>query len=237
MPSSKEKIKEMKKVAAYAAIDCVGEEGIVGVGTGSTVNYFIDALAEIKHRVTGVVASSKASVDRLKAHQFEILDSNSVDIIPVYVDGADEIDPYFHMIKGGGGALTGEKIIASISKQFICIADQSKKVEMLGSFPVAVEVLPLARSSVARAIVRLDGKPVYREGVITDYGNIILDVYGLKIINPVQLEEQLNNIPGVVTNGIFARHPADVLLLGTETGLHRFYRTDISLANEDANCC
>ena len=215
---------EMKKAAAEAAVEFVEENSIVGVGTGSTVNYFIDALIAKKNFIEGAVSSSKESAERLKKLGIPVFDLNSVDEVPVYVDGADEVNEHLQMVKGGGGALTGEKIIASVAKKFICIAHQEKKVELLGSFPVAVEVIPLARSFVGREIVKLGGDPVYREGFVSDYGNIILDVYNLKILDPLKLEEQLNNIPGVVTNGIFAKRPADVLLLASEKGVEKLAR-------------
>lgn len=210
---------DMKKSAAESAIKFIEENSIIGVGTGSTVNYFIDALAKIKNNIQGAVASSKASAERLKKQGIPVFESNNVDKISIYVDGADEINDHFQMIKGGGGALTGEKIIAAISDIFICIADQSKKVDLLGQFPLPIEVIPLARSYVAREIVKLGGNPFYRTGFVTDYGNVILNVHHLEMIDPIVLESTLNNIPGVVTNGIFAKRPADILLLGNETGL------------------
>jgi ribose 5-phosphate isomerase A len=213
---------EMKQAAALAALDYIQDDWIVGVGTGSTVNYFIEALATIKGRIDGTVASSNASKDLLKAHGIPVYDVNGVNQIQIYVDGADEINPYLQCIKGGGGALTGEKIIAVQAKKFICIADQSKKVGMLGAFPLAVEVIPMARSYVAREIVKLGGDPVYRQGFVSDYGNVILDVHNLSIMEPIKLEEQLNNITGVVANGLFAKRSADVLLLGTEKGVETY---------------
>jgi ribose 5-phosphate isomerase A len=206
----------MKKVAAVAALEFVEEDSVIGVGTGSTVNFFIDALATIKHKIEGTVSSSEESTKRLKAHGIQVFELNAINELSIYVDGADEINQNLQMIKGGGGALTGEKIIAAVAKQFICIADQSKKVDLLGAFPVAVEVIPLARSYVAREIVKLGGDPVYRDGFISDYGNIILDVHNLQILEPRKTEEQFNNIAGVITNGIFAKNPANVLLLGME---------------------
>jgi len=189
------------------------------VGTGSTANYFIDALATIKHKIEGAVASSNATAQRLKSHHIPVLDLNGVNEISVYVDGADEATHHLHLIKGGGGALTREKIVAAVSKKFVCITDDSKLVEMLGKFPLPVEVIPMARSYVARELVKLGGKPVWREGVITDNGNLILDVHNLQILEPVKLETQLNQITGVVCNGLFAQRPADILLLGTDSGV------------------
>ncbi len=210
---------EMKKMAAQAALDYVQTGTVIGIGTGSTANHFIDNLAGIKHRIDGTVASSKASAERLKTYGIPVLDLNSVDEISVYIDGADESNHHLHLIKGGGGALTREKIVAAASRKFVCIADESKLVDILGAFPLPIEVIPMARSYVARELVKLGGQPVYREGYITDNGNIILDVHNLQIMEPVRLEEELNNIPGVVTVGIFARRPADVLLLGTREGV------------------
>lgn len=210
---------DMKQAAARAAIEWIEDKTIVGVGSGSTVGYFIEALAEIKHRIAGAVASSKATAERLKALGIPVFDLNSVDEVTVYVDGADEIDPHLQMIKGGGAALTGEKIVAAVAKRFICIADQTKYVDHLGQFPIPIEVIPMARSFVGRELVKLGGQPVYRQGTVTDYGNIIIDVYHLDMTKPITLEASLNNISGVVTNGIFAKRPADVLLLGRETGV------------------
>lgn len=210
---------DMKKAVAAAAIEYVQPGSIVGVGTGSTANYFIDELAKIKGRIETTVASSVASAERLKGHGIPVEDLNMVDQIEVYVDGADEATRHLHLIKGGGGALTREKIVAAVSKQFVCIADETKLVDMLGAFPLPVEVIPMARSYVARELVKLGGQPVYREGFVTDNGNVILDVHILQIMNPVELEQQLNNIVGVVTNGLFADRPADVLLLGTPDGV------------------
>ncbi len=210
---------EMKKAVARAALDYVQAGTIVGIGTGSTANHFIDFLAEIKHKIDGTVASSVASAERLKKHGIPVFDLNEVDDIALYVDGADESNHYRHLIKGGGGALTREKIVAAASKQFVCIADESKLVDMLGKFPLPVEVIPMARSYVARQLVKLGGQPVYREGFVTDNGNVILDVHNLQIMNPVELEQTLNNLVGVVTNGLFAMRPADVVLLGTQSGI------------------
>ncbi len=209
----------LKKSAALAALDYVEHGIVLGVGSGSTVNYFIDALKGVKGKIEAAVASSNASAERLKALSIPVVDLNSVNELLLYVDGADEINPYKQMIKGGGGALTREKIVAAVARKFICIADQTKQVDLLGTFPVAVEVIPMARSFVAREIVKLGGDPVYRKGFVTDNGNVILDVYNLKILNPVALEQELNTIVGVVMNGIFAVRPADVLLLATTQGI------------------
>lgn len=210
---------ELKKAVAKKAIEYVVEGEIVGVGTGSTANFFIDYLAEIKDRIEGTVASSEASKARLESHGIPVYDLNAVDSVPVYVDGADEADPNLCLVKGGGGALTREKIIADVADKFVCIADGSKNVKVLGQFPLPIEVLPMARSHVARQLVKLGGDPVYRDGFVTDNGNIILDVHNMQIAKPVELEEQINNIVGVVTNGLFARRSADVLLLGTDSGV------------------
>jgi ribose 5-phosphate isomerase A len=210
---------EQKREVAQAAIQYIPIGSIVGVGTGSTANYFIDELAKIKHKIDGAVASSDDTAQRLKNHHIEVLDLNNVSDIPVYVDGADEITEHLHMIKGGGGALTREKIVAATAKKFVCVADQSKLVSVLGAFPLPVEVIPMARSYVARKIVQLGGHPVLREGFITDNGNVILDVHGLEILNPIELEMDLNQIAGIVTNGLFAKRGADVLLLGTDNGV------------------
>ena len=210
---------EMKKAVALAAIEYVKDTSIIGVGTGSTANYFIDALADIKHTFDGTVASSQASAERLKSHGIPVYDLNAVDSVPVYVDGADEANSHLALIKGGGGALTREKIIASVAEKFICIADKSKYVKILGGFPLPVEVIPMARSHVGRTLVKLGGDPAYREDFITDNGNIILDVFNLEIMDPQALEREINNITGVVTNGLFALRPADVLLLGSEQGV------------------
>ena len=210
---------EQKRAAAQAAIQHVPIGSVVGVGTGSTANYFIDELAKIKHKIEGAVASSENTAQRLREHHIEVLDLNSVGELPVYIDGADEITEHLHMIKGGGGALTREKIVAATAKQFVCVADHSKLVGVLGTFPIPVEVIPMARSYVAREIVRLGGHPVLRQGFITDNGNVILDIHGLQVLNPVELETNLNQITGIVTNGLFARRGANVLLLGTDKGI------------------
>lgn len=209
---------EMKKKAAWSALEYITSDGVVGVGTGSTVNHFIDALATIKGRIGGAVSSSNTSTQRLKDYGIQVFDLNEVKEIAVYVDGADESNHNLQLIKGGGGALTREKIIAAVTDKFVCIADATKLVDVLGKFPLPVEVIPMARSYVAREIVKLGGQPVYREGVITDNHNVILDVHGLDIMEPIKLEKALNDIVGVVTNGLFAMRPADVLLLGTENG-------------------
>lgn len=208
----------MKKAAAQAALGYVETGTIIGIGTGSTANHFIDLLAGIKGKIEGTVASSVASADRLKKHGIPVFDLNAVGDLSLYVDGADESSHHLHLIKGGGGALTREKIVAAASKTFVCIADETKLVDVLGKFPLPVEVIPMARSYVARQIVKLGGQPVLREGFTTDNGNVILDVHNLKIMNPVELEGKLNNIVGVVTNGLFALRPADVLILGTPNG-------------------
>lgn len=215
---------ELKQAVAKAAIAYVEEGTVVGVGTGSTANYFIDYLAEMKHLIEGAVASSEGTRKRLQQHGIPVFDLNAVDEIPVYVDGADETDANLCLIKGGGGALTREKIIAAVAKKFVCIADGSKKVSVLGQFPLPVEVIPMARSHVARQIVKLGGDPVYRDGFVTDNGNIILDIHNMEIAEPVKLEAQLNNIVGVVTNGLFAMRSADVLLLGTAKGVETITR-------------
>lgn len=217
---------ELKAAVAQAAIEYVLAEvpqgALIGVGTGSTANYFIDALAAHKDRYRGAVASSEATRQRLEQHGIAVFDLNEVSELPVYVDGADEIDAGLHMIKGGGGALTREKIVAAVARTFVCIADASKQVEIMGRFPLPVEVIPMAREYVARELSQLGGKPVLRAGFITDNGNQILDVHGLQITAPKALEERINQIVGVVTNGLFALRPADVLLLGTPQGVQRF---------------
>tara|TARA_R110002073_G_scaffold47017_3_gene127895 strand:- start:378 stop:1037 length:660 start_codon:yes stop_codon:yes gene_type:complete len=210
---------EQKRAAAQAAIQHIPVGCIVGVGTGSTANYFIDELAKIKHKIEGAVASSDATALRLKNHGIEVLDLNSVSDLPVYVDGADEITEHLHMIKGGGGALTREKIVAAVARKFICVADQNKLMDVLGNFPLPVEVIPMARSYVAREIALLGGQPALRQGFTTDNGNVILDIHGLRIMNPVELEATLNQITGVVTNGLFAKRGANTLLLGTDNGV------------------
>ncbi|KGQ63146.1 ribose-5-phosphate isomerase RpiA [Gallibacterium anatis] len=209
----------MKKMAANAALQYVQADTIVGVGSGSTVNCFIEALGTIKHKIKGAVAASKNSEALLRAQGIEVFSANDVSGLDIYVDGADEITPHKMMIKGGGAALTREKIVAALAKTFICIVDHSKQVDVLGStFPLPVEVIPMARSQVARKLVALGGSPEYREGVVTDNGNIILDVHNFKILNPVEMEKELNNVAGVVTNGIFALRPADIVIVGSPDG-------------------
>ncbi|HTH95733.1 MAG TPA: ribose-5-phosphate isomerase RpiA [Rhodocyclaceae bacterium] len=214
---------ELKQAVAQAAVDYVAThaptDSIIGVGTGSTANFFIDALVGIKSRIAATVASSEATRKRLEGHGFKVLDLNQVEHMPIYVDGADEIDPGFAMIKGGGGALTREKIVAAVADTFVCICDASKQVPTLGTFPLPLEVIPMARAQVTRALKHLGGDPKLREGFLTDNGNIIINVHGLSISDPVALETELNQIVGVVTNGLFAKRGADVLLLGTETGV------------------
>ena len=214
-------VDDMKKRAAEAALEYVEDHVVLGVGTGSTVNYFIDALARIKHRLDGVVSSSEATTRRLKACRIPVLNLNAAGPLPLYVDGADEVNRQLQMVKGGGGALTREKIIAAASELFVCIADQSKRVDVLGTFPLPVEVIPMARSHAGRELLKRGGQPVLRENAVTDNGNLILDVYNLRILEPAKLEAELNNIAGVVTVGLFALRPADVLLLGTEQGVQK----------------
>lgn len=214
---------ELKQAVAAAALKFIKPdlkpEAIIGVGTGSTANCFIDALAAVKNDFRGAVASSEATAERLRGHGIEVFELSEVDKLTVYVDGADEANRKLQLIKGGGAALTREKVVASVAKTFVCIADESKAVQKLGAFPLPVEVIPMARSAVARQLVKLGGNPVYRDGVVTDNGNQILDVYELDISDAVALEKDINNIPGVVTNGLFALRPADVLLLGTAEGV------------------
>jgi len=212
---------ELKKAAALAALDYVEDGGIVGVGTGSTVNHFIDGLATIRDRIVGAVSSSEASARRLEALGIPLVDLNDITDLPIYVDGADEIDGDFSMIKGGGGALTREKIVAAVARRFVCICDASKKVACLGHFPLPVEVVPMARAYVERELTRIGGRPVLREGFVTDNGNLILDVHGLMITSPQALESEINQIVGVVTNGLFARRGADLLLLASASGVER----------------
>ena len=216
---------EQKRAVAEAALEFIENDMVVGVGTGSTANYFIDGLAKIKHKIDGAVASSEASAERLRGHGIRVLDLNATGGIPIYVDGADEATRHLHLIKGGGGALTREKIVAAASAKFICVADQSKLVDVLGEFPLPVEVIPMARSLIARHLVKLGGQPELRQGFVTDNGNEILDVRNLKILDPVQLETQLNQLPGVVSNGLFALRPADLLLLGTDSGVEQLTAT------------
>lgn len=209
---------EMKKAAGWAALKYVEKGSIVGVGTGSTVNHFIDALGTIKDDIKGAVSSSVASTERLKELGIEVFECNDVIKLDVYVDGADEINPAREMIKGGGAALTREKIVAAISEKFVCIVDDTKAVDVLGQFPLPVEVIPMARSYVARELVKLGGDPAYREGVVTDNGNIILDVHNMQITNPKEMEDKINVIAGVVTVGLFAHRGADVVITGTPEG-------------------
>ncbi|MDC9623038.1 ribose-5-phosphate isomerase RpiA [Xenorhabdus sp. XENO-7] len=210
---------ELKKAVGWAALEYVKPGTIVGVGTGSTASHFIDALGTIKNQIEGAVSSSEASTEKLKSLGIPVFDCNEVDSLDIYVDGADEINGHMHMIKGGGAALTREKIIAAVAKKFICIIDESKQVDVLGKFPLPVEVIPMARSYVARELVKLGGTPVYRQNVVTDNGNVILDVHNLVILDPVALENKINGITGVVTVGLFANRGADVVLVGTADGV------------------
>ena len=210
-----------KQAAAEAALSFIEDGWVIGVGTGSTANYFIDGLGKMKHRIDGAVASSRASAERLKALGIRVFDLNAVGPLPIYVDGADEVNPLLQLIKGGGAALTQEKIVAQAATLFVCIADAAKRVPVLGKFPLPVEVIPMARSLVGRALLKLGGEPRWREGVITDNGNLILDVHDWEIAEPIAMERAINQIPGVVTNGIFALRPADILLLGGEQGVDR----------------
>ncbi|OAN30226.1 MULTISPECIES: ribose-5-phosphate isomerase RpiA [Pseudomonas] len=220
---------QLKQAVAQAAVDLIlpqlSRDSVVGVGTGSTANFFIDLLAKHKLEFDGAVASSQATADRLKRHGITVYDLNGVSDLEFYVDGADEADGHLNLIKGGGAALTREKIVAAVARKFICIADASKRVDVLGEFPLPVEVIPMARSHVARELVKLGGDPEYRDGVVTDNGNIILDVHNMHIVDPVGLEARINNIVGVVANGLFAARPADVLLLGTAQGVERLERS------------
>lgn len=215
---------ELKKAVGWAALEFVEPDCIVGVGTGSTAAHFIDALASIKHQITGAVSSSEASTAKLKQYGIPVFDSNEVDQLAIYVDGADEINPQMEMIKGGGAALTREKILAAMAKKFICIIDQSKQVDVLGNFPLPVEVIPMARSYVACELFKLGGQPIYRQNVITDNGNVILDIHNLHITEPMALEERINQIAGVVTVGLFANRRADVALVGTAQGVKKIVR-------------
>ena len=215
---------ELKKAVAREAIRYIVEGGIIGVGSGSTANCFIDELGKVKHRVAGAVASSEGTAQRLKGHGVRLFDLNELEDLAVYVDGADEIDEGFAMIKGGGGALTREKIIAAVAKRFVCIADESKLVRVLGTFPLPVEVIPMAQAHVARKMRKLGGTPVPRQGFTTDNGNLILDVHNLMITEPARLEAEVNNVPGVVTNGLFALRGADVALLAGADGVKTLKR-------------
>jgi len=210
---------DLKQAVAREAIRYVVDDAVIGVGSGSTANFFIDELGKVKNRIAGAVASSERTAERLKRHGIRVLDLNGVNELPVYIDGADEITEHLAMIKGGGGALTREKIVSAVAKKIVCIADESKLVPVLGKFPLPVEVIPMARAYVARQMVKLGGQPKLREGFTTDNGNVVLDVWGLSILNPVELETAINNVTGVVTNGLFARRGADVLLLGTKNGV------------------
>ncbi len=213
---------QLKQLVAREALKHVVEDAIVGVGSGSTVNLFIDQLASIKGRIEGAVAASEASTERLKKHGIRVFDLNSVNELPVYIDGADEVTEHLHMIKGGGGALTREKITAAVAKKFVCICDASKLVPVLGKFPLPIEVIPMARSYVGREIVKMGGHPRLREGFTTDNGNVVLDCHGMTLLDPPKTETELSQIAGVVTNGIFARRPADVLLLAEAGGVRSF---------------
>jgi ribose 5-phosphate isomerase A len=215
---------DLKQAVAREAIRYVVDDAVIGVGSGSTADFFINELGKLKNRIAGAVASSEKTAERLKRHGIRLFDLNGVDELPVYVDGADEITEHLAMIKGGGGALTREKIVAAVAKRFVCIADESKLVPVLGKFPLPVEVIPMARAYVGRQMVRLGGQPRLREGFTTDNGNMVLDVWGLSILNPVELETAINNVTGVVTNGLFARRGADVLLLGTQSGVKTMAR-------------
>ncbi len=210
---------QLKQLVAKEALKHVVEDAIVGVGSGSTVNFFIDSLSQIKNRIEGAVAASQASAERLKKHGIRVLELNSVNELPVYIDGADEVTEHLHMIKGGGGALTREKITAAVARRFVCICDASKLVPVLGKFPLPVEVIPMARSYVGRELLKMGAHPRLREGFTTDNGNLVLDCHGLTLLDPPKTETELNQIAGVVTNGIFARRPADVLLLATSEGV------------------
>ena len=216
---------ELKKAVGWSALKYIKPDSYVGVGTGSTASHFIDALATIKDQIKGTVSSSEASTQKLKSYGIPVLDCNDVDSLDVYVDGADEINQQLQMIKGGGAALTREKIVSALAKQFICIVDESKVVDVLGKFPLPVEVIPMARSYVARELVKLGGKPIYRQGVVTDNGNVILDVHDLLITNPVELEHRINNIAGVVTVGLFANRGADIALVGCSSDVKELNKT------------
>ena len=219
---------ELKQAVAKAALDHIrphlDQDSVIGVGTGSTANFFIDMLAEVRNDFNGAVASSEATAERLKSHGIPVYELNTVSELEFYIDGADETNQRLELIKGGGAALTREKIVAAVAKTFICIADDSKKVDILGDFPLPVEVIPMARSHVGREIVKLGGDPEYREGVVTDNGNIIIDIHNMDLSRPIQAEERLNQVVGVVTNGLFARRPADILLLGTANGVETITR-------------
>jgi ribose 5-phosphate isomerase A len=211
----------LKAAAAKASLEYIEDDSIIGIGTGSTVNYLIDLLPSIKHRIEAAVASSKQTYDRLLAARIPVIDLNSVSELCVYIDGADEMTEQGYLIKGGGGALTQEKILAAVSRKFVCIGDASKRVDVLGKFPLPIEVIACARSYVARELVKLGGDPVYREGIITDNGHVIIDIHNLSIVDPIKLENTINQIPGVVTNGLFAKRRADILLIATPEKLER----------------
>jgi ribose 5-phosphate isomerase A len=214
---------QLKQEVAQAAFDYVrgrvGDKAVLGIGTGSTANCFIDLLAGIKAQIDATVASSEASAERLRSHGIPVLDLNAVDGVDIYIDGADEANAALELVKGGGGALTREKIVAAVAREFVCIADESKLVARLGAFPLPVEVIPMARSHVGRELLKLGADPVYRQGVLTDNGNIIIDAHGLQVLDARTLEERINNITGVVCNGLFARRPADLLLLAGQGGV------------------
>ncbi len=217
-------IDQMKKAAALAAIEHIEMGSVIGVGTGSTVKFFIESLVKIKNKIDGAVASSRETEQLLKAANIPVFDLNEFSSLPLYVDGADEFTEYLSLIKGGGAALTREKIIAAVAEKFVCIVDQRKKVNILGQFPLSVEIIPMARGYVARQMVKLGGDPVYREGVKTDNGNIILDIHNLKILQPIEFEKQVNNIAGTVSNGVFAMRGADIVLMGAPNGVQSFSR-------------
>ena len=212
---------QAKQLVAEAAIEYIEWDWVIGVGTGSTANLFIDELAKMKNKIDGTVASSEASAERLRGHGIKVYELDQVGDLPIYVDGADESTKHLHLIKGGGAALTREKIVAAASAQFVCIADDSKLVDTLGAFPLPIEVIPMAKSYIARQLVKLGGNPVLRDGVVTDNGNMIIDVHDMKIDNPVETERQINQLAGVVTNGLFAQRGADVLLLGGSDGVQK----------------
>lgn len=210
---------KLKKAAAKAVLELIPEDAIIGVGTGTTVNYFIDLLNTIKHNIAGAVASSQATAKRLQSYGIPTFDLTAIPSLPLYIDSADAYNPLGQLVKGGGGALTGEKILASAADRFICIVDDSKATNQFGAFPIPIEVIPMARSVVAREITKLKGKPVYRQHALTDYGNHLIDVHGWSVVNPLELEQKLNSIPGVVENGFFAKHPADQLIIAHTDGI------------------
>lgn len=209
----------LKKKAAEAALSYIHSGDVVGVGSGSTVRFFIEALGKVRHRIDGAVSTSQLTTQWLRQQQIEVLDLNGLNELPLYVDGADEFNTHRYLIKGGGGALTQEKIVRSCAKQFVCMVDQSKQVDVLGHFPLPIEVIPMGRSAVARALLKLNGNPVYRQGFITDNGNVILDCYNLDLTDPISMEQRINNIPGVVTNGLFALQRADIILMAHDNGV------------------